>query len=92
MAQGIQFYKEQYKSRMRKIVEISELAFAEADSARRLGNWHIAKPLSNDEMSRMERAAAADARANRRTTDRLVLHAHTDTGIAGDYDKLMQYI
>merc|ERR1719247_2277920 len=51
IAQGISFYKEQYKQRMRKIVEISELSFEQADAARRLGNWHIAKPLGVNEMS-----------------------------------------
>ena len=39
--QGIHFYKEQYKQRMRRIVEISELSFSEVSASRRLQNWHV---------------------------------------------------
>merc|ERR1711924_593819 len=58
----IQYYKEQYKARMKKIIEIAELPFSEAETARRLGNWHIAKPLTNQEMSRVDRLNAQPAR------------------------------
>merc|ERR1719379_2248307 len=87
---GIQFYREQYKARMKKIIEISELPFSEAETARRLGNWHIAKPLSMQEMGRMERFEARGGK--RRTAGADSVSGGAAFADATDYDRLVPYI
>jgi hypothetical protein len=88
-AQQIQFYREQFRQRMKKIVEIAELSFYDADAARRLGNWHIAKPLTTAELSRLERYQGKGDKRN----DRLELaSSRPEMTSATDYDKLVPYI
>jgi hypothetical protein len=89
LVQGITFYREQYRARMKKIIEISELPFSEAETARRLGNWHIAKPLSVQEMSRMERFEKGGKRRGANADSGL---SRPDFADATDYDKLVPYI
>jgi len=87
---GIEFYREQYKARMKKIIEISELPYSEAETARRLGNWHIAKPLSVHEMSRMERLQNRGGK--NRGAGAEMASGRADFADATDYDKLVPYI